>query len=216
MSELRDAKGVDGGVNEGVAHEQNHVELKQRPVALAVRIHGAHHHEDEVEKEGPPTNHERPEQDGQGQDAPHAVAPAPLVLMLPAAVGQGGNLPGVDARKYEHVDVQEVDDHRGDDEEDDEAAHDEVGVEEPHHERGRNAASRPDGPQDGPCAPHGHDVVVAKCVEDGDVPESRNTPVDNRVMAPRWGGWGWDDRAEWPTHAPVTSDRQETENGAQK
>lgn len=177
MPELRDAKGVDARVDEGVAHEQNHVELEQRAVALAVRVHGARHEEDEVEEKRRPANHKGPKQDGESQDASHAVAPAPQVPMLPAAVGQGSDLPGVDAGKDEHVYIQEVDHHQGDDKEDDKAAHDEVGVEEPHHEHGRNAAGCPDGAQDGARAPRGHDVVVAESVEDGDVPESETKGV---------------------------------------
>lgn len=94
--------------------------------------------------------------------------------MLATAVGQGGNLPGMDAWKYEHVHIQEVDNHQGDNEEDDKAAHDEVGIKEPHHEHGWNGTSSPDDAQDSPCALHGHDVVVAQRVEDGDIPESEN------------------------------------------
>lgn len=136
VSQLRDAKGVDARINEGVAHEQNHVKLKQRSVALAVRVHGAHHEDDEVEKKRCPANHKCPKQDGQSQDAPHAIAPSPLVPLPPTAVGQGSNLPGVDACKNEHVDVQEVDNCQGDNEEDNKAAHDEVGMEELHHQCG--------------------------------------------------------------------------------
>lgn len=177
MSELRDAKSIDGRVNEGVTHEQNHVKLKHRSVALAVWVHWAHHEDDEVQKEWPPANHEGPKQDGQSQNASHAMAPPPLVLMLPTTIGQGGNLPGMDACEYEHVDIQDVDNCQGDDEEDDKAAHDEVGIEEPHHEHGGNTASCPDDTQDGASALHGHDVVVAECVEDGDIPESETKSV---------------------------------------
>lgn len=94
--------------------------------------------------------------------------------MLPTAIGQGSNLPGMDACKYEHVYIQEVNKYQGDDEEDDKAAHDEVGIEEPHHEHGWNTTRCPDDAQDDPRALHGHDVVVAECMEDGDIPESEN------------------------------------------
>lgn len=204
MSELGDAKGIDARVNEGMAHEQNHVELKQRSVTLAVWVHGAHHEEDEVEKKWCPANHKRPKYDGESQYAPHAVAPPPQLLMPPTAIGQGSNLPGMDAWKYEHVYVQEVNNHQGDNEEDHEAAHDEVGNEEPHHEHGWDGARGPDGTQDGPRALHGHDVVVAESMEDGDIPESESVhewhKTNNKNKKVR----------------PVHSNRQEAEDGAQK
>lgn len=80
----------------------------------------------------------------------------------------------MDARQHEHVDVEEADNHQGDYEEDDKADHDEIGVEEPHHQQGRHPTCCPDDTQDGSCAPHCHDVVVSKCMEDGDVTASEN------------------------------------------
>jgi len=146
------------------------VQLEQRAVALAVRVGGAHHDDDEVEEERRPAHHEHPEQDGEGQGPSRAAAPSPPTPTLPAADGgQGRDLPGVDARQHEHVDVEEADDRQGDDEEDDEEDHDELGGEEAHHEHGGHAARRPDDGQRGLGAPHRHDVVVAEGVEDGDV-----------------------------------------------
>lgn len=127
MPELRDAEGVDGRVDEGVAHEQHHVQLEQRPVTLAVRVHGAHHDDDEVDKEWRPAHHKRPKQDGEGYGPSHTVAPPPVMPVPPSATGgQGSNLPGMDACQHEHVDIQEVDNHQGDEEEDHKADHDEL------------------------------------------------------------------------------------------
>ncbi len=180
MSELSTAEGVDGWVDDGVAHQQHHMQLEQRSVTLAVRVHGAHHDDDEVEGKWRPTHHECPKQDGESQGSSHAASPPPLTPTLPPATGgQSSDLPGVDARQHEHVDVEEADNHQGDDEEDNKADHDELGVEEPHHEHGRHPTCCPDDTQDGPCAPHCHDVVVSKSTEDGDVTGSENKSFYN-------------------------------------
>lgn len=137
MSELRDAEGVDSRVYEGVAREQHHMQLEQRSVTLTVRVHGAHHDNDEVDEKWRPAHHESPKQDGESHGPSHAVAPPSLMPTPPAAAGgQGSNLPGMDACQHEHVDIEEVDHRQGDDEEDHKADHDDLGVEEPHHEHG--------------------------------------------------------------------------------
>lgn len=125
----------------------------------------------------------------------------------------------MDAWQYEHVYIQVVDNRQGDEEDDDKAAHDVVGIEEPHHERGGNATSCPDDAQDGRCALHGHDVVVAESVEDGDVPEKIyqichikyfkiNLSVCNVATCLSV--------AISLAYEPVNSNRREAEDGAQK
>ncbi|KAG7223519.1 hypothetical protein INR49_015459 [Caranx melampygus] len=52
LRELWAAEGIDGRVDEGVAHQQHHVELEQRAVTLTVWVHRAHHDDDEVEENG--------------------------------------------------------------------------------------------------------------------------------------------------------------------
>lgn len=125
-----------------------------------------------MRKEWGPAHHERSEEDGEGQGPSHAVAPPPppptSTPPTPAG-GQSGNVPGMYAGQHEHVGVDEVDDHQGDNEEDHKADHDDVRIEEPHHEHRRDAACCPDDAQDGARAPHRHDVVVAKGVEYGNV-----------------------------------------------
>lgn len=64
VPQLGAAEGVDGRVDEGVAHQQDHVELEQGPVTLTVWVHGARHDDDKVEEEWRPAHHERPKQDG--------------------------------------------------------------------------------------------------------------------------------------------------------
>lgn len=129
-----------------------------------------------MHKEWGPAHHERSEEDGKGQGPSHAVAPPPPSPSPPPtptrptpASGQSSNVPGMYAGQHEHVGVDQVDDHQGDDEEDHEADHDDVGIEEPYHEHRRDAARCPDDAQDGGRAPHRHDVVVAQGVEYGDV-----------------------------------------------
>lgn len=134
LCELWAAEGVDGRVDEGVAHQQHHVELEQRAVTLTVWVGRAHHDDDEVEEKRRPAHYESPKEDGESQGPSHASAAAPPPL-LPAA-GQSCDLPGVDSRQHEHVDVEEADGRQGDHEEDDKADHDELGGEEPHHEHG--------------------------------------------------------------------------------
>lgn len=151
------------------------MELEERAEALAVRVRGTHHEDHQVHEERGPAHHEGPQEDGEGEGPSHGVAPpAPAPPLAPPTPvgGQGGNFPGVDASQHEHVGVDEVDDHHGDDEEGHEAGPDDVQVEEPHHEHRREAARRPDGGQDGACAPLGHDVVVLEGVEDGYVAET--------------------------------------------
>lgn len=151
------------------------MQLEQRPVTLAVGAHGADHDDDQVDGERSPAHQEGPEQDGERQRPPHVVAPPPaLSTPPPAAAGKGRNPSGVDACQHEHVDVEEADNPQGDNEEDNEADHDDVGVEEAHHEHGRHPTRRPNHTQNGSGAPHSHDDVVPKRVEDGDVTESKN------------------------------------------
>lgn len=115
-----------------------------------------------MHKEWGPAHHEHSEEDGEGQGPSHAVALPPTTPTPPAPTGgQGSNFPGMYAGQHEHVGVDEVDDHQGDNEEDHKAGHDDVGIEEPHHEHRQDAACCPDGAQDGARAPHRHDVVVA-------------------------------------------------------
>lgn len=178
VSELRNAEGVDGWINKGVTHEQYHMQLEKWAVTLAVRVHGAHHEYDEMDKKRRPAHHKGSEQDGEGQGSSHAVAP-PLLTAIPSTPtgGQSSNLPGMDACQHKHVDVERVDDCQGDDEEDNEADHDDLWVEEPHHEHRWDATCCPDDTQDGPRAPHRHNVVVSKGVEYGDVTENDNNKI---------------------------------------
>lgn len=136
LCELWAAEGVDGRVDEGVAHQQHHVELEQRAVTLTVWVRRAHHDDDEVEEKRRPAHYESPKEDGESQGPSHAAAaPPPLVPTLPPATGgQSCDPPGVHSRQHEHVDVEEADGRQGDDEEDDKADHDELGSKEPHHE----------------------------------------------------------------------------------
>lgn len=140
MSELDAAEGVDGRVDEGVAHQQHHVQLEQRAITLTIRVRWAQHDDDEMKKKWRPTHYERPKQNGECQGPSHAAAPPPPPPPATIAGGQSRDLPRMDARQHEHVYVKEADDRQGDDEEDDEADHDEVGVEEPHHKHGGHAA----------------------------------------------------------------------------
>lgn len=135
MSELSAAEGVDGRVDEGVAHQQHHMQLEQRSVTFTVWVHGTHHDDNEVDEKWRPTHHECPKQNGESQGPSHTVAPPPLMpTPPPAAGGQSSDLPGMDASQHEHVHIEEADNHQGDDEEDNKADHDEPGGEEPHHE----------------------------------------------------------------------------------
>ena len=168
VSELGAAEGIDGGVDEGVAHQQRHVQLEQRAVALAVRVGVARHDEDEVEEERRPAHHEGPEQDGERHRASHAAA-APTVSLALHARGVSGDLSGVATCQQEHVDVEEDDEQQGDGEDGYEEGLDEGSVEKAHHEHGRHAARRPDEGQDGGRPPHSHDVVIAERVEDSEV-----------------------------------------------
>ena len=168
MSELSAAEGVDGGVDEGVAHQQRHVQLEQRAVALAVRVGVARHDQDEVEEERGPAHHKRAEQYGERHHASH-VAPAPTVTLPLYAQRVSGDLSSMATRQQEHVDVEEDYEKQGDGEDGYEEGLDEGGVEEAHHEHGRHATRRPDEGQDGGRAAHRHDVVVAERVEDSEV-----------------------------------------------
>lgn len=170
LSELCAAERVNDGVDEGVAHQQHHVQLEQGAIALTVGVHGAGHDDEEVEEERCPAHHKGAEQQGQSQGSPHAAPPPLSPTTLPStAHGQGCDLPGVDACQHEHVDVEEADHRQGDDKEDDEADHSDVGVKESHHEYSTDATRRPDDAQDEPGTKHGHDVVVPQCIEDCDV-----------------------------------------------
>lgn len=128
-----------------------------------------------MDKKRRPAHHKGSEQDGEGQGSSHAIAPPPIPP-TPTA-GQSSNLPGMDACQHKHVDVEGVDDCQGDDEEDNEADHDDLRVKEPHHEHCRDATRCPDDTQDGPRAPHRHNVVVSKGVEYGDVAENDNNKI---------------------------------------
>lgn len=126
-----------------------------------------------MHKKRGPAHHEHSKEDSEGQGSSHAVAPpAPTPTPPPSIVGQSGNFLGMYAGQQEHVDVDQVDDRQGDNEEDYKAGHDDVGIEEPDHQHGRDAARCPDGTQDGTRAPHCHDVVVSKGVEYGDITAS--------------------------------------------
>lgn len=161
-----------------MAHQQHQVKLKKRSVALTVRVQGAHHDQDHMEGKRCPANQKRPEQYSKSQGPPHAAAPPPLPPAGPStAAREGRNLPGVDPRQQEHVDVQEADNHQGDHEDDHKADHEERKVEEPHHEQRRHPTRRPDEPQDGRRALHRHDVVVSESVEDSDVAAKRNSKM---------------------------------------
>lgn len=144
MPELGAAEGVDGGVNEGVAHHQHHVQLEQGSVTLAVRVHGAHHDDDEVEIKGHPAHNKCSEQNGERQSSPHIAAP-PLLEPRLSDVGKSCDALGVDASQHEHVDVEEADDHQGDDEEDNEADHNKLEVKKRHHQHGQHSTCGPDG-----------------------------------------------------------------------
>lgn len=111
------------------------MQLEQGSVTLAVRVQGAHHDDDEVDKKRCPTHHECSEQDGESQHPSHAIPTPPLMTTPPpAAVGQRSDLPGMDACQHEHVDVEEADYCQGENEEDNKADNDEGGFEELHHE----------------------------------------------------------------------------------
>lgn len=135
MSELGTSKGVDGRVDEGVAHKQHNMQLKQRSVTLAVRVLGAYHDDDEVDKKRGPTHHKCPKQDGESQGPSHAVATPPLMPALPTVTGgQSSNVSGMDACQHEHVNIEEADNHQRDEKEDNKADLDELGGKEPDHE----------------------------------------------------------------------------------
>lgn len=125
-----------------------------------------------MHKKWGPAHHKHSKEDGEGQGPSHAVAPPPPTPSPPTPTGrQSGNFLGMYTGQQEHIDVDQVDNHQGDDEEDHKADHDDVGIKEPHHEHSRDAACCPDDSQDGTCAPHCHDVVVSKGVKYGDVTE---------------------------------------------
>lgn len=170
VPELRDAEGVYGRVEEGVAHQQHHVQLEQRSVTLAVGVCWAHHDDDEVEKKWPPTHHKCPKQNGDSEGPSHVAAPPLLILgIIPGTGRQCRNLSGMDARQHEHVDIQEADNHQTDEEQHDEADHDELEVKEPNQQHSQAPAYCPDDAQHGRRALHRHDVMVSECMEDGDV-----------------------------------------------
>lgn len=125
-----------------------------------------------MHKKRGPAHHEHSKEDGEGQGPSHAVAPPPPTPAPTTSIGrQSGNFLGMYASQHEHVDVDQVDNHQGDNKEDHKAGHDDVGIKEPHHEDSRDAACCPDDAQDGSGAPHCHDVVVSKGMEYGDITE---------------------------------------------
>lgn len=146
------------------------MELEKWAEALAVRVHRAHHEYDEMDKKRGPAHHKHSEKNGEGQGPSHAVAPpAATPPPLPSIIGESGNFLGMYAGQQEHVDVDQVDDNQWDNEKDNKAGHDDVGIKKPDHQHCRDAACCPDGTQDGTGAPHSHDVVVSKGVENGDI-----------------------------------------------
>lgn len=65
------AKGVNDGVYDRVAHDEDEVHVEVGHEAGAVGVPGAGNHEDEVEEEGSPAHHEYPQQNGQSNGSLH-------------------------------------------------------------------------------------------------------------------------------------------------
>lgn len=164
LPHLLAAEGVDDGVDDGVAHDEDEVHVEMGHEAGAVGVPGAGDHEDEVQEEGCPAHHEHPEQDGEGDGALH-VGP----LLDGRVARQGRDALHVQARQQEHVHVEgrhedqhgeehgdEADEHRG-----------ALGVDD--EEDAGDGAAGPDAADDQHGPPDGDDVVVPQGVEDGDV-----------------------------------------------
>lgn len=158
------AKGVDDGVDDGVAHDEDEVHVEVRHEAGAVRVPGAGDHEDEVEEERRPAHHEHPEEDGEGDGALHVGA-----LVDGRVARQRRDALHVQARQQEHVDVQRRHEHQHGEEHGDEADEHRGAFGVDDEEDAGDGAARPDAADDQHRSPQGHDVVVAQCIEDGDV-----------------------------------------------
>lgn len=72
VAQFQAAEGVDEGVDDGVAHDEDQIGVEVGGVADAVGVPGAGYDEDEVEEEGGPAEDEYPQQDGDGDGPLHA------------------------------------------------------------------------------------------------------------------------------------------------
>ena len=164
LPHLLAAEGVDDGVYDGVAHDEDEVHGELGHEAGAVGVPWAGDHEDEVQEEGRPAHHKHPEQDGERDGALHVGA-----LVNGRVAGQRRDALHVQPRQQEHVHVERGHQHQHGEEHGDEADEYRGALRVDDEEDARARAARPDAGnhQHGP--PHGHDVVVAQGVEDGDV-----------------------------------------------
>lgn len=164
FSHLLAAKGVDDGVDDGVAHDEDEVHVEVGHEAGAVGVPGAGDHEDEVEEEGRPAHHEHPEEDGEGDGALH-VGP----LMDGRVARQRRDPLHVQTCQQEHVDVQRRHEHQHGEEHGDEADEHRGALWVDDEQDAGHGAARPDAADDQHRSSQRDNVVVSQRIEDGDV-----------------------------------------------
>ena len=171
VAQLQAPEGIDERVDDRVTHDEDQVGIEVGSVADTVGVGGAGYYEDKMEEEGGPAEDEDPQQDGDGDCPLHAG-----VLLRGRSISgwQRGDALDVQPGEEEHVHVEGAHEQQHGKEHGDQAHDDHLalGVDDEHHTA--DAAAQPDGHDQGQCLPHGHDAVVAECIEDGDVPVNRN------------------------------------------
>lgn len=90
-------EGVDDGVDDGIAHDEDEVHVEVRHEAGAVGVARAADHEDEMQEKGRPAHHKDAQQDGERDGALHAGGRATLLAEV------DGDAARVDVRQQEHV-----------------------------------------------------------------------------------------------------------------
>lgn len=155
FSHLLAPKGVDEGVDDGVAHDEDEVHVEVGHKAGAVGVPGAGDHEDEVEEKGGPAHHKHPKEDGEGDGAFH-VGP----LLDGRVARQCRDALHMQASQQEHVHVERCHEDQHGEEHGDEADEDGGALRVDDEQDAWDGAAQPNGTDDQHRSSQGDNIVV--------------------------------------------------------